>query len=176
LLTNPGFESPGTLPTTDPGVGGGWYQFAYGGTVKIVKNNPHSGSYAAEMDVTSSGANILELNQDIKLPVEQDETVTFWAKTLGNSGTGLFVDLDDVNVTGPLFLTTTYKEYTYTVLPTDFGQETLSFSFDGLQGATAFIDDVSVTPAPDGGLTVALLGGALLGLGALRRKLFRNIA
>jgi hypothetical protein len=37
---------------------------------------------------------------------------------------------------------------------------------------SAFIDDVSLTAVPDGGLTFALLGGALVGLQALRRKLF----
>jgi hypothetical protein len=51
----------------------------------------------------------------------------------------------------------------------------LSFIF-GTDASTAwFLDDVSVNPSgvgvPDGGSTVSLLGCALVGLAALRRKL-----
>jgi VPDSG-CTERM motif len=50
----------------------------------------------------------------------------------------------------------------------------LEFIFGG-QTTLWFFDDVSVNPTavgvPDGGSTVSLLGFALLGLAALRRKL-----
>ena len=70
--------------------------------------------------------------------------------------------------------------------PGAFGYTEHSFNFTYAGGSTEllfgyeaqligwFLDDVSVTPVggvPDGGSTVSLLGCALLGLAALRRKL-----
>jgi hypothetical protein len=47
--------------------------------------------------------------------------------------------------------------------------------FGGESETTRYLDDISVNPSgvgvPDGGSTVSLLGCALLGLAALRRKL-----
>ena len=54
------------------------------------------------------------------------------------------------------------------------GDYTLSFaSLNDPYGAFGpALADVSMSTVPDGGMTVALLGGALAGLGAMRRKLF----
>jgi len=66
-----------------------------------------------------------------------------------------------------------YTEHTFNVTATS-ASTALQFSFANSFGAWE-LDDVSVEPAgvgvPDGGSTVSLLGCALLGLVALRRKL-----
>jgi hypothetical protein len=74
--------------------------------------------------------------------------------------------------------------FTHTFAPlTGYTEFTFNFSAtnasSGIQflttSGTFFLDDISVTPTgvPDGGTTVSLLGCALLGLAALRRKLNR---
>ena len=65
-----------------------------------------------------------------------------------------------------------YTEHTFNFTFTG-GSTQLLFTFLNVPGLW-HLDDVSVTPTgsvPDGGTTVSLLGCALLGLAALRRKL-----
>jgi hypothetical protein len=74
--------------------------------------------------------------------------------------------------------TSGYTEYTFNVTAST-ASTNLEFNFGPavIDGAITLwaLDDVSVNPAgvgvPDGGSTVSLLGCALLGLAALRRKL-----
>jgi len=70
-----------------------------------------------------------------------------------------------------------YTEYTFNVTATS-ASTALQFDFFDInlsEGDAWLLDDVSVNPAgvgvPDGGSTVSLLGFALLGLTAVRRKL-----
>jgi hypothetical protein len=64
------------------------------------------------------------------------------------------------------------------VLPSSFDGDTIAtIDFEGYangsyDGGSAFLAALTLADVPDGGLTVALLGGALVGLQVLRRKLF----
>jgi VPDSG-CTERM motif len=92
---------------------------------------------------------------------------------------GAPVEGSDVSVTfgGATLLSVTdsgrfdYTHFTFTETAST-ASTALAFEF-GSRRAAWFLDDVSVTPAgvSDGGTTVSLLGCALLGLAALRRKL-----
>ena len=66
-----------------------------------------------------------------------------------------------------------YTEFTFNVTASSASTD-LSFVYSN-GSDILFLDDISVNPAgvgvPDGGSTVSLLGCALLGLAALRRKL-----
>ena len=58
-----------------------------------------------------------------------------------------------------------------------YGQETLAWvgleiGNGGSGAASANIESITISSVPDGGMTVALLGGSLMGLAAFRRKLF----
>jgi hypothetical protein len=58
-----------------------------------------------------------------------------------------------------------------------YGSETvawvgLEIGNGGSGAASANIDSITISSVPDGGMTVALLGGSLMGLAAFRRKLF----
>jgi len=83
-------------------------------------------------------------------------TVTFGGTTIFSH---LFTNLSD------------YTEYTFNASALT-SSTNLNFTVNGVDGAF-LLDDVSVEPAgvPDGGTTASLLGCALLGLAALRRKL-----
>jgi hypothetical protein len=60
-----------------------------------------------------------------------------------------------------------------TTVTASAGNNTISLVGTGIQDTYgAIVDDVQLNGVPDGGMTVALLGCALAGLGALRRKLF----
>ena len=64
----------------------------------------------------------------------------------------------------------TYRSWTHfntLLLP---GLNTVQFQVSNLGGPTGLIVYGTATGVPDGGLTAMLLGGALLGLGAVRRK------
>ena len=83
-----------------------------------------------------------------------------------NFGSGLLLFLADQPSFG-------YTHYTFDVTGT--ADTSLEFAAVSREGEQWFLDDVSLTPngvsIPDGGSTVSLLGCALLGLAALRRKL-----
>jgi hypothetical protein len=67
-----------------------------------------------------------------------------------------------------------YTEFSFNVTASSASSD-LEFMFEGgqLNPTTFYLDDVSVNAAgvPDAGSTVSLLGCALLGLAAVRRKL-----
>lgn len=154
-ITNPGFET-GNLNgwTLHPGF------FAMGTASGI---SPHSGSFQA---FSSTGSGIL--GQSFATTLGQSYTVNFWAAT--TSGGALSV-LGGATVFNHIFAGPTgYTQFTFTF--------TALSALSGIQFSAAgffFLDDINVSPTgvgvPDGGTTASLLGCALLGLAALRRKL-----
>ena len=152
LITNPGFET-GNL--------NGWTLhagFSATGTASGV--SPHSGSFQA----FSSTAGIL--GQSFATTLGQSYTVDFWAASAGGVS---FSVLAGATVFQRIFSgPTSYTEFTFT-----FTALNTSSAIQISAAGPFFLDDVSVTPTgvPDGGTTVSLLGCALLGLAALRRKL-----
>jgi VPDSG-CTERM motif len=152
-ITNPGFET-GNLTgwTLNPG-------FLPIGTFGGI--SPHSGSFQA---FTAAGSGVL--GQSFATTVGQSYTVSFWAAT--TTGGALSV-LGGATVFNHIFVgLTSYNQFTFTFTALS-SSSPIQFSAAGF----FFLDDISVTPTgvPDGGTTVSLLGCALLGLVALRRKL-----
>jgi VPDSG-CTERM motif len=126
--------------------------------------HPHSGTFAAEL---SNGS----LSQAVATP-GASYTIKFFVALV--EGT-----FDSFSVTwgGVTLLTLTnqqgfdYTEFTFNVTAST-ASTALEFTFAAPRSAW-LLDDVSVNPAgvPDVGSTLPLLGFALLGLAALRRKL-----
>ena len=161
LITNPGFETGNFT---------GWTEVGFGAVFGLVNGvSPHSGSFQA---VQATG----NLSQSVATTPSASYTIDFWlAGSL--SGTNSLV----VTWGGSTILTLTnqsafgYTHYTFTET-TLTASTALAFNFTTLLGGGGWhLDDVSVNPAgvgvPDGGSTISLLGCALLGLTALRRKL-----
>ena len=126
--------------------------------------SPHSGDFQAR----GSGNGFLE--QTLATTPGQSYTVDFWAASSGEvffqvlwGGSSVFSH----SFTG----STRYTEFTFNVTASS-ASTALGF-FNIPLGSSLYLDDISVTPAgvPDGGSTVSLLGCALLGLAAVRRKL-----
>jgi hypothetical protein len=66
----------------------------------------------------------------------------------------------------------TWQQFTATYTPSSSGQIPTAVDLKVNSFANDFaLDDISLIAVPDGGLTVALLGLALVGVGGLRRKL-----
>jgi len=91
---------------------------------------------------------------------------------------GLGVDVNGgnvVNLSGLSWTTQDPAGHTETVLVQADGAGDVALEFyqttPGGSQASPIIDDVTLSTVPDGGLTAGLLGGALMGIGALRRKL-----
>ena len=84
------------------------------------------------------------------------------------------LDINNVNVLDitSQWTTTTPAGHAETVqFTTDgTGQALLKFYQDSATQSSPIVDDIVVTTVPDGGTTVMLLGSALIGLWALRRK------
>jgi VPDSG-CTERM exosortase interaction domain len=152
-ITNPGFETGNfTGWTSHPGF------FAMGTASGV---SPHSGSYQA---FSSTGSGVL--TQSFATTLGQSYTVDFWAATKGGGSLSV---LGGPTVFNHIFAGLTgYTEFTFTFKALGTSSP-IQFSAAGF----FFLDDISVTPTgvPDGGTTVSLLGCALLGLAALRRKL-----
>ncbi len=162
LITNPGFET---------GDFTGWSKVGglVAGTINGV--SPHSGNFQAIFS-----ADGLALTQSVATTPGASYTIDFWlASSLQPGSPNSLV----VTWGGSTILSLTnqslfgYTEYTFTETAST-ASTALLFNFTTSQGAW-HLDDVSVNPAgvgvPDGGSTVSLLGCALLGLAALRRKL-----
>jgi hypothetical protein len=152
LITNPGFET---------GDFTGWTHSAnasVGGVINGVA--PHSGNSQAKF--TGAGS----LSQSVATTLGAAYTVSFFAAT---SNLGFpFSSTLAVNWGGSTIFSHLFTSDTGSASSTS-----LDFAVSGFIGAWVF-DDISVTPTgtvPDGGTTVSLLGCALLGLAALRRKL-----
>jgi hypothetical protein len=162
LITNPGFETGDFTGWTNVNgvVVGTFFGFA-----------PHSGNFQA---ANTTGS----LTQSVATTPGASYTIDFWLGNTVNSLPNSF----SVSWGGvPLFSLTNqssfgYTEYTFNATALT-ASTALQFGFLEPVGASGiwFLDDVSVNPAgvgvPDGGSTVSLLGCALLGLAALRRKL-----
>jgi hypothetical protein len=163
LITNPGFETGNTTGWTAVGSG-----VLVLGTVQVA---PHSGNFQARLGNPGGAAG--SLTQFLATTPSSSYTIDFWlANPLGTDnfivswGGAPILSLTNPGVFG-------YTEYTFTETAST-ASTSLSFVSPG-GGSIFFLDDVSVEPAgvgvPDGGSTVSLLGSALLGLAALRRKL-----
>ena len=162
LITNPGFETGDFTGWTH--LGG-----AVVGTFDGVA--PHSGNFQARIGLP--GGQPGSLTQFLATTPGSSYTIDFW---LANP---FFTNNFIVSWGGAPILSLTnpgafgYTEFTFTETAST-ASTSLSFLSPADSGIF-FLDDVSVEPAgvgvPDGGTTVSLLSGALLGLAALRRKL-----
>ena len=160
LITNPGFET-GNLT--------GWTSsmFLVSGTFN--GQAPHSGNFQAVNNFEPAS-----ISQSVATTPGAAYTVSFFAAappispnvtmTVTFGATTIFSHLFD-SITG-------YTEYTFNVTASS-ASSALTFNLDG--SGFVLLDDISVGLArvgvPDGGSTVSLLGCALLGLAALRRRL-----
>ncbi len=160
LITNPGFETGDFTGWTH--VGG-----LVSGTASGIA--PHSGNFQAIFS-----ADGLALTQSVATTPGASYTIDFFLAQAGGAPNSFSVSWGGSTI---FSLTNQssfgYTEYTFTETAST-ASTALLFNFTTSQGAW-HLDDVSVNPAgvgvPDGGTTVSLLGCALLGLVALRRKL-----
>ena len=160
LITNPGFET-GDLT--------GWTSSMFLGSQTFNGQAPHSGNFQAvnnfepasisQSVATTPGAAYMVSFFAAAPPIRPNVTMTV---TFG--ATTIFSHLFN-SITG-------YTEYTVNVTASS-ASSALNFNVDG--SGFVLLDDISVGLArvgvPDGGTTVSLLGCALLGLAALRRRL-----
>src|SRR5204862_5392997 len=160
LITNPGFET---------GDFTGWTKV---GLADVIGTNsgiaPPSGNFMARLFTGT-------LTQSVATTPGASYTINFFLALASNQSNNSF----SVSWGGVPILSLTnqspfgYTEYSFTETAST-ASSALVFSYNVvIPFSVWFLDDVSVTPpgVPDGGSTVSLLGFALLGLVALRRKL-----
>jgi hypothetical protein len=168
LVSDPGFEgselgnpaltgSPWINPNYNP-------PFSLLNNVTIAASNPHSGNNAAQLTeaMVNGMADSAYLAQSISLTAGSPYAVSFWAMAPISTTGSLTVTLNGMSATqGPLGISGTgvYTEYSYTVDPM-LSSGFLYFIWTGsTTGASAYLDDVSVTPVPE---PTTMIAGALM--------------
>ena len=164
-LTNGGFESGlagwNTSISSDAGVGTGY--------------PAHSGS-AGFWGYDNAGWGVL--SQTFATDIGQSYDISFWAGNYDLANNSLTYDIQGVTaatlVSAALYPGFNLITGSFTATATS---STLEFNFHTVPGTGILtLDDVSVTASesvPEGGSIVVLLGSALLGFAALRRRFAR---
>jgi hypothetical protein len=147
----PGAGCIGADPGTDPGY--------------------HSGGYAAYLGATPG-----TLSQTLATTAGSTYTLSYW---LANDSVGgadvpnsFSVSWDGAQIAASVLTDLAwgpYVQYTFSGLVASTASTPLVFSPSNTP-ADWVLDDVSVNAVPDGGMTIMLLGGALVGLETLRRR------
>jgi VPDSG-CTERM motif len=160
LITNPGFE--------DIPLGTGW---TFNNFSTIVGGG-HSGTWAGALSPSSFSNAVI--SQSVTTTPGATYMIDFFVRSPFTEATNFSVTFGGTTIYAHLFNgSTNYFEVSTTATAAG-GNTTLSFfgNFVGV-GGRVLIDDISVEPVgvPDAGTTVSLLGCALLGLAAVRRRL-----
>ena len=159
LIQNPGFED-------------GAFPWAFSGGAGLSLGAGHSGNWAGYLET----GGFTSISQSITTTPGATYTIDFFVRNSNSLSSGtLNVTFGGTTVYSHLFTgLTNYVEVTVTGTASG-GNTTLSFLSSNDGAGKIYLDDISVEPAgvgvPDGGTTVSLLGCALVGLAAVRRRL-----
>lgn len=169
-----GFDAANIVVTASVD-GSGVYYLTYGGNITLASSGPASADLLLNYRVTASAGAISMIDQLYTGSAQPaggsflsvDETVRVGSLIVGNSHlqaddlSDPFAEPgDNLNINPPQGALDVTKDIAFGVTAANGGFVTIS------QVSQSFHQTV-----PDGGMTVALLGGALVGLQVLRRKL-----